>query len=172
MKYFFILKAGEECSKFLDGNYQFLFFSTKSLSNKSDFLIKNSLKQIKKGRVKFEEIWNVYEKMQWCRDTIDYVNCANQYLLYCNISSVKNDADQLQSFIDYITKSSNVHCPGGINGCDNNTNDIRCKLGIRYFMGEINNNNTATTSRIFFSQLVSFLFTLIIACLGVHYSRF
>jgi hypothetical protein len=93
------------------------------------------------GRVKYEETWNVYEKMQWCRDSIDYVNCANQYLLYCNISSVRHDADQLQSFIDYVTKSANVHCPGGISGCENNTNDIRCKLGIRYFLGEANLNS-------------------------------
>lgn len=74
--------------------------------------------------------------MQWCRDTIDYVNCATQYLLNCNISSIKDDADELQSFIDFVTKSSNVHCPGGINGCENNMNDVRCRLGIRYFMGE------------------------------------
>lgn len=83
--------------------------------------------------------------MQWCRDTIDYVNCANQYLLNCNISSLKNEADQLQSFIDYVTKSSNVHCPGGINGCEDNTNDIRCRLGIRYFIGEFNTNRASKT---------------------------
>lgn len=113
-------KAGEECSHYLD------------------------------GRVKFEESWNVYDKMQWCRDTIDYVTCANQFLLNCNISSLKNEADQLQSFIDYITKSSNVHCPGGINGCETNTNDVRCRLGIRYFIGEYNSNGherTVTLSR-------------------------
>ena len=100
--------------------------------------------------------------MQWCRDTIDYVNCANQYLLYCNISSVKHDADQLQSFIDYITKSSNVHCPGGINGCESNTNDIRCKLGIRYFLGDMNTNGaSAKTAGICFRLLVGyFLFFL------------
>lgn len=74
--------------------------------------------------------------MQWCRDAIDYVNCANQYLINCNMSTLKNDADQLQSFIDYVTKSANVHCPGGIAGCEDNTNDIRCRLGIRYFIGE------------------------------------
>ena len=79
--------------------------------------------------------------MQWCRDTIDYVTCANQFLLNCNISSLKNEADQLQSFIDYVTKSANVHCPGGISGCENNTNDVRCRLGIRYFIGEYNTNS-------------------------------
>ena len=87
--------------------------------------------------------------MQWCRDTIDYVNCANQYLLNCNISSLKNEADQLQSFIDYITKSSNVHCPGGIIGCENNTNDVRCRLGLRYFMGETAFKENGAT-RLFF----------------------
>lgn len=121
------LKAGEECSHYLD------------------------------GRVKFEEAWNVYDKMQWCRDTIDYVNCANQFLLNCNISSLKNEADQLQSFIDYVTKSSNVHCPGGINGCEDNTNDIRCRLGIRYFIGEFNTNRADTLQSFNF---FTFLFSL------------
>ena len=107
-----LLKAGEECSPILD------------------------------GRVKFEEEWNVYDKMQWCRDTIDYVTCSNQYLTNCNISLMRNEADQLQSFIDYVTKSANVHCPGGITGCDNNTNDVRCRLGIRYFLGEYNLNGS------------------------------
>jgi hypothetical protein len=74
--------------------------------------------------------------MQWCRDTIDYVTCSNQLLMSCNISTQKTEADQLQSFIDYITKQSNLHCPGGINGCDTNTNDVRCRLGVRYFMGD------------------------------------
>jgi hypothetical protein len=86
--------------------------------------------------------------MQWCRDTIDYVTCSTQYLVNCNISMQRTEAEQLQSFIDYITKSSNVHCPGGISGCDNNTNDVRCRLGIRYFMGEYNTNNRDVMSSI------------------------
>ena len=81
--------------------------------------------------------------MQWCRDTIDYVTCSTQYLINCNISMMRNEAEQLQSFIDFVTKSANVHCPGGISGCDNNTNDVRCRLGIRYFLGEYNTNNDA-----------------------------
>ena len=100
------VQAGEECSHFLD------------------------------GRVKHDAKWNVYEKMQWCTDTIDYVTCASQHLLHCNISTVKSDADQLQAFIDYVTKSSNLHCPGGIEGCDRAVNDVRCRLGMRYFLGE------------------------------------
>lgn len=98
------------------------------------------------GRVKFEEEWNVYDKMQWCRDTIDYVTCANQYLLNCNISSLRTEADQLQQFIDFVTKSANVHCPGGITGCENNTNDVRCRLGMRYFLGENYMNSLASTN--------------------------
>jgi hypothetical protein len=84
--------------------------------------------------------------MQWCRDTIDYVNCANQYLLNCNISTLRNEADQLQSFIDFVTKSSNVHCPGGIQGCEETTNDVRCRLGIRYFIGDYNEKNSANSN--------------------------
>jgi hypothetical protein len=109
----------------------------------------------------------VYEKMQWCRDSIDYVNCANQFLLYCNISSVRLDADQLQSFIDYVTKSANVHCPGGISGCENNTNDIRCKLGIRYFLGEANANSatrfTPRATTLTFVGLTLFLGTCFVS---------
>ncbi|RNA20113.1 hypothetical protein BpHYR1_010128 [Brachionus plicatilis] len=111
-----IEKAGEECTHYLD------------------------------GRVIFEESWNVYDKMEWCRDAIDYVNCATQFLINCNISNLKEDADQLQSFIDFVTKSANVHCPGGIKGCEDNINDVRCKLGIRYFIGEYNLSDCQTVS--------------------------
>ena len=79
--------------------------------------------------------------MQWCRDTIDYVNCAEQFLIGCDITYVRNEADQLQSFIDYITKASNINCPGGIKGCENTTNDMRCILGVRYFLGEYSFNS-------------------------------
>lgn len=96
--------------------------------------------------------------MQWCRDTIDYVTCSNQYLLNCNISLIRNEADQLQSFIDYVTKSANVHCPGGITGCENNTNDVRCRLGLRYFLGEYNLNNAKRlkTNSIYLFLLITF----------------
>lgn len=80
--------------------------------------------------------------MEWCRDAIDYVNCATQFLKNCNISNLKEDADQLQSFIEFVTKSANINCPGGIKGCEDNGNDVRCKLGIRYFIGEYNLNSS------------------------------
>lgn len=99
--------------------------------------------------------------MQWCRDTIDYVNCANQFLLNCNISSLKNEADQLQSFIDYVTKSSNVHCPGGITGCENNTNDVRCRLGMRYFIGEYKESKAYTLKPIGYHHFSAMLFIII-----------
>lgn len=89
----------------------------------------------------------MYDKMQWCRDTIDYVNCAEQFLINCDITFVRNEADQLQSFIDYITKLSNINCPGGIKGCENSTGDMRCILGVRYFTGEYNFNGAETRSK-------------------------
>ncbi len=115
------------------------------------------------GRIKFEKSWNVYDKMQWCRDTIDYVSCSNHLLMSCNISSQKTEADQLQSFIDYITKQSNLNCPGGINGCDTNTNDVRCRLGVRYFMGAtfISKSSLLVHSNfvlIIFSHMLTYLF--------------
>ena len=124
------MKAGEECSSFLD------------------------------GRAKFEQTWNVYEKMQWCRDAIDYVTCSNQYFLNCNISAKRTEADQLQSFIDYVTKSANINCPGGITGCEMNSNDIRCRLGIRYFNGEFNVNKSIILYPSFLSVLVIFIINL------------
>jgi hypothetical protein len=64
------------------------------------------------GKVKFEENWTMYEKMQWCRDAIDYVSCSSQFLLNCNASTMRYEADQLHNFIDYVTKSANIYCPG------------------------------------------------------------
>lgn len=105
----------------------------------------------------FEESWNVYDKMEWCRDAIDYVNCATQFLINCNISNLKEDADQLQSFIDFVTKSANVHCPGGIKGCEDTVNDIRCKLGIRYFIGEY---NLSSSEKIFGNKFLIMLYII------------
>ena len=96
--------------------------------------------------------------MQWCRDTIDYVNCANQFLINCDITFVRGEADQLQSFIDYITKASNINCPGGIKGCENTVGDMRCILGMRYFLGEYSFNSARV---LLSSQLLVYTITVI-----------
>lgn len=51
----------------------------------------------------------------------------------------------------YIHSQSNVNCPGGLEGCTANPNDIRCKLGVKY--GEAN-SSTRTNK---FSYIVSFI---------------
>lgn len=132
----FLKQAGEQCNSFLE------------------------------GRVQWDNNWNVYDKMQWCRDTIDYVNCAEQFLINCDITFVRNEADQLQSFIDYITKLSNINCPGGIKGCENSTGDMRCILGVRYFTGEYNFNSAEKSK----SNRAMFMYTfLVVFILKIFY---
>ncbi|CAF0795422.1 unnamed protein product [Didymodactylos carnosus] len=82
------------------------------------------------NRVRFETTWNIYEKAQWCKDTLDYYQCANRYITNCSIVEVKEDVDQLTTFMDYIEKSANRECPGGLFGCDINMHDVRCRIGV------------------------------------------
>ena len=70
----------------------------------------------------------------------------------------------------YIHSQSNVNCPGGLEGCAANPNDVRCKLGVKY--GEVNSganiiNNNYTHFNFF---LVFFSFYLYNAKISDNYT--
>lgn len=44
---------------------------------------------------------------------------------------------QLTLFMDFIEKSANRECPGGLYGCGVNGNtDMRCRVGAKYFINK------------------------------------
>lgn len=45
------------------------------------------------------------------------------------------DITQLTLFMDFIEKSANRECPGGLYGCAvNGETDMRCRIGAKYFL--------------------------------------
>ncbi|CAF3769194.1 unnamed protein product [Rotaria sordida] len=80
-------------------------------------------------RVYFESQWSVYEKAEWCKDTYDYYICALSHITNCSTIPVVTDIAQLTLFMDFIEKSANRECPGGLYGCAVNADsDMRCRV--------------------------------------------
>ncbi|CAF4488653.1 unnamed protein product [Rotaria socialis] len=95
------------------------------------------------NRVHFESHWSVYEKAKWCKDAYDYYTCALAYITNCTTLSIVNEIDQLTLFLDFIEKSANRECPGGLYGCGVNAHsDMRCRAGAKY--QSMNNNKSSS----------------------------
>ncbi|CAF1042661.1 unnamed protein product [Adineta steineri] len=87
------------------------------------------------NRVRFDRRWSAQEKAKWCKDTYEYHICASTYITNCTFTSVAADFAQLTVFLDYIEKSANRECPGGLYGCtDKSDNDTRCQDRVSYFL--------------------------------------
>lgn len=87
------------------------------------------------NRVRFDRRWSAQEKAKWCRDAYEYHTCAQTYITNCTITPVAADVAQMTVFLDYIEKSANRECPGGLFGCtDKSSNDTRCQDRISYFL--------------------------------------
>ncbi len=83
----------------------------------------------------FEVQWSVYEKAKWCKDSYDYYTCALAHITNCSTLPVVTDITQLTLFMDFIEKSANRECPGGLYGCAVNADsDMRCRAGAKYFL--------------------------------------
>lgn len=79
--------------------------------------------------------WSVYEKAKWCKDAYDYYTCALIHISNCTTLPVVADITQLTLFMDFIEKSANRECPGGLYGCAvNGETDMRCRVGAKYFL--------------------------------------
>lgn len=96
------------------------------------------------NRVHFDMQWSIYEKAKWCKDTYDYYTCALSHITNCSTRPIKTDITQLTLFMDFIEKSANRECPGGLYGCAVNGNsDMRCRAGAKYFLDK----NALTTDQ-------------------------
>ncbi|CAF3868455.1 unnamed protein product [Rotaria magnacalcarata] len=74
------------------------------------------------NRVRFDRRWSAHEKTKWCRDAYEYHKCALSYVTNCTITPVAADVAQMNVFLDYIEKSANRECPGGLYGSENEKN--------------------------------------------------
>lgn len=61
----------------------------------------------------------------------------------------------------YIHTQANLNCPGGLEGCIANPNDVRCKMGVKY--GE-----TSGDSSILYQSLFMTLFKLFLAVFFIY----
>ncbi|CAF3054207.1 unnamed protein product [Rotaria sp. Silwood2] len=87
------------------------------------------------NRVRFDRRWSAQEKVKWCKDVYEYHTCALSYITNCTITPVAGDVAQLTVFLDYIEKSANRECPGGLFGCTEKSNDdSRCQDKISFFL--------------------------------------
>lgn len=75
------------------------------------------------------------EKVKWCKDAYEYYKCASSYITNCTVAPVADDVGQLTVFLDYIEKSANRECPGGLAGCtDKPDEDANCHDKISFFL--------------------------------------
>lgn len=79
----------------------------------------------------------------------------------CSTKPVRNDITQLTIFMDFIEKSANRECPGGLYGCAVNGNsDMRCRAGAKYFLDK----NAFATDQSIKREMSSSLLIILIIC--------
>jgi len=112
------------------------------------------------NRVHFDVQWTVYEKAKWCKDTYDYYTCALSHITNCTTIPVAADVVQLTLFMNFIEKTANRECPGGLYGCAVNADrDMRCRAGVKYFL-----DKNALTDQAIIRQLSSITILFILFC--------
>ncbi|CAF3328825.1 unnamed protein product [Rotaria socialis] len=96
------------------------------------------------NRVRFDRRWSAHEKTKWCRDAYEYHKCALSYITNCTITPVAADVAQMNVFLDYIEKSANRECPGGLYGSENEKNtSIKNDFNSLFFCSPKNNAHLA-----------------------------
>ena len=113
------------------------------------------------NRVRFNLQWSAQEKVQWCRDMSDYDACAKRWIRDCSRRSMTNELHQMLIFVDYVQKSANRQCPGGVAGCvgDGRSNDTTCVDPLSYFLEQNLRVNHASSIG---SNIFLMLFVLLI----------
>ena len=85
--------------------------------------------------VQFNPQWNGMLKQKWCNQATAYHQCIKGRLQNCVGVQYMESLSYYDKIEKYIHSQSNVNCPGGLEGCLANPNDVRCKLGVKY--GEV-----------------------------------
>jgi hypothetical protein len=82
--------------------------------------------------VQFNPQWNGMLKQKWCNSATAYHQCIKGRIQNCVGVQYMESLSYYDKIEKYIHSQSNVNCPGGLEGCLANPNDIRCKLGVKY----------------------------------------
>ncbi|CAF0896963.1 unnamed protein product [Brachionus calyciflorus] len=86
--------------------------------------------------VQFNPNWSGVLKQKWCNSAGPYHGCLKSHMINCNGAIYQESVSYYEKIQKYIHSTSNVNCPGGLEGCGVNANDVRCKMGVKY--GETN----------------------------------
>jgi hypothetical protein len=93
--------------------------------------------------VQFNPNWNGVQKQKWCNSAASYYNCIKVRTTDCLGIQYLESVTYYQKIQKYIHTQSNLNCPGGLEGCIINANDVRCKMGVKY--GEVNGAKSFST---------------------------
>jgi hypothetical protein len=103
--------------------------------------------------VQFNPTWNGVLKQKWCNSANAYYNCIKVRLQNCLGVQYIESVGYYEKIQKYVHSQANINCPGGLEGCAGNPNDVRCKMGVKY--GE----TSKASSTFYYSN--SFLYFLI-----------
>jgi hypothetical protein len=107
----------------------------------------------------FSPTWNGVMKQKWCNSAGPYYNCLKVRLVNCYGVQYAESVAYYEKIQKYIHSQANINCPGGLEGCIGNPNDVRCKMGVKY--GETSGGGgTSTTFNKHSNYLFVFLFKL------------
>ena len=85
----------------------------------------------------FNPLWNGMLKQKWCLSASAFFNCIQKNKKNCYGIQYQESLSYIEKLEKFIHSQSNINCPGGLEGCSVNINDVRCKMGVKY--GESNN---------------------------------
>lgn len=103
--------------------------------------------------VQFNPAWNGVMKQKWCNSATAYYNCIKSRLHNCVGVQYMESLSYYEKIEKYIHSQSNINCPGGLEGCVANPNDVRCKMGVKY--GETNGAGSAISAPTSFTSFLS-----------------
>lgn len=109
--------------------------------------------------IQFSPTWNGVQKTKWCNSAGAYFTCLKVRLVNCYGVQFAESVAYYEKIQKYIHSQANVNCPGGLEGCVANPNDVRCKMGVKY--GETN-GTTRSPFKNEFEFFIVYLFTFLI----------
>lgn len=103
------------------------------------------------------------QKQKWCNSAGSYYNCLKSKINNCFGNQYADSVSYYEKIQKYVHSQANINCPGGIEGCIANPNDVRCKMGVKY--GEANSSKTNlnfSRTKIVFKMLSFFFIYLVL----------
>ena len=117
--------------------------------------------------VQFNPAWNGVNKQKWCNSATAYYNCIKSRLHNCVGVQYMESLSYYEKIEKYIHSQSNINCPGGLEGCVANPNDVRCKMGVKY--GET--NAAAPLARMPLATGLATFLSLVLFSICIYFSK-